>query len=122
MVPSYASYTGFKLDLDTQVLDDRLHTLRYRVMQVTQVPSKIQVLQVIDDMLQKLPCYHVTWFFFFEVDPLTLKKITEKNHCLQILTIWVYPALLHVYPLLIHSCTRFNYFWRHDVFLKQVKN
>ena len=58
-VPSYASYTGSKLDLGTQVLDDRLHTLRYQVTQVTQVPPKIQVLQVICDMLQKLPCYTV---------------------------------------------------------------
>ena len=43
-VLSYASYTGSKLDLDIQVLDDRLHMLWYRVMQVTQVPPKIQVL------------------------------------------------------------------------------
>ena len=71
MVPSYASYTGSKLDLGTQVLDGRLHTLWYRVMQVTHVPPKIQVLQVICDMLQKLPCYHVTWFSFFDVDPFT---------------------------------------------------
>ena len=70
-VPSYASNTSSKLDLDTQVLDDRLHTLQYRVTQVTQVPPKIQVLQVICNMLQKLLCYHVTWFSFFEVDPFT---------------------------------------------------
>ena len=40
MVPFYASYTGSKLDLDIQVIDDRLHTLWYRVMQVTQVLIK----------------------------------------------------------------------------------
>ena len=105
---------GSKLDLDIQVLDDRFHTLRYRVMQVTQVLIKFRFYRLLATgypyyLVTKLHGFCKMWILLkHRIKPVKqVELVKHDTYCLDVpntpaFGIYVYPS--HLYSFLEAWC------------------